>query len=432
MNIKVIENQPVSEVLQMLERPLTDTKVTEKAVNEIFDAVKRQGDKAVREYTLKFDKAALQALTVSSEEIADAAAAVSDELKNAIQCAIQNVELFHTSQLCEEKTIGTMPGVYCWQRSLPIERVGIYIPGGSAPLFSTVIMLAVPARVAGCSEVVLCTPPRPDGTIDPAILYTASVTGVTTIVRAGGIQAIAAMAFGTETVPRVDKIFGPGNQWVTAAKQMASKEGIAIDLPAGPSEVMIVADKTANPLFVAADMLSQAEHGGDSQAVLVTSDAALARQVVSELETELSRLSRRDTILEALRHSAIVITGSDDDTVSIMNGYAPEHLILSVADPDGIAAMVVNAGSVFLGNYTPESAGDYASGTNHTLPTNGAARAWSGVNTDSFMKKITFQNISLKGLRSIGPVIEVMAHAEQLDAHARAVRVRLEERGGDA
>ena len=425
MNIPIFKNESLTSTLTALRRPVTDNVRLEETVNEVFSAVKKQGDSAVLEYTLKFDKASISGLIVDSDEIAAAASKVSQQLKDAITQAILNVDLFHTSQLAEEKTIGTMPGVYCWQRPVPIDRVGLYIPGGSAPLFSTVIMLAVPARVAGCRDIILCTPPRPDGTIDPAILYTASVTGVTTIIRAGGIQAIAAMAFGTESVPRVDKIFGPGNQWVTAAKQMASKDGIAIDLPAGPSEVMIVADETAIPAYVAADMLSQAEHGTDSQAVLVTTSQKMADAVTKEIDKQYLTLKRQMIIRSSLAASAIVVVSDLTEAVEIMNGYAPEHLILSVADPFAMAGKVKNAGSVFLGNFSPESAGDYASGTNHTLPTNGFARGWSGVNLDSFMKKITFQNITIAGLRKIGPIVEVMAEAEQLDAHANAVRIRL-------
>ena len=426
MNIITLNNIPVDKVLESLKRPTVDTPELEMTVNEVFAAVRSEGDKALLNYTLKFDKAVLKSVRVTSSEIAAAEKEVSPQLKAAIATASENVALFHTSQLRDEKTVGTMPGVWCWQRSVPIERVGIYIPGGTAPLFSTVIMLAVPAKVAGCKEIILCTPPRRDGTIHPAILYTASVSGVTTIIKAGGIQAVAAMAYGTKSVPRVDKIFGPGNQWVTAAKQMVCKDGIAIDLPAGPSEVMIVADDTAIPDFVAADMLSQAEHGEDSQAVLVTTSPNLAVSVMTEIEKQVESLKRKDIIRKSLATSAIVVVNDLEEVVSVMNGYAPEHLILSVADPEALAAKVVNAGSVFLGNYSPESAGDYASGTNHTLPTNGAARAFSGVTLGSFMKTITFQNITEAGLRKLGPVIETMAEAENLDAHARAVTIRTE------
>lgn len=426
MNIITLNNIPVDKVLESLKRPTVDTPELELTVNEVFAAVRSEGDQALLNYTLKFDKTVLTSVRVKSSEIAAAEKEVSPQLKAAIATASENVALFHTSQLRDEKTVGTMPGVWCWQRSVPIERVGIYIPGGTAPLFSTVIMLAVPAKVAGCKEIILCTPPRRDGTIHPAILYTASVSGVTTIIKAGGIQAVAAMAYGTKSVPRVDKIFGPGNQWVTAAKQMACKEGIAIDLPAGPSEVMIVADDSAIPDFVAADMLSQAEHGDDSQAVLVTTSPNLAVSVMTEIEKQVESLKRKDIINKSLATSAIVVVNDLEEVVSVMNGYAPEHLILSVADPEALAAKVVNAGSVFLGNYSPESAGDYASGTNHTLPTNGAARAFSGVTLGSFMKIITFQNITEAGLRKLGPVIETMAEAENLDAHARAVTIRTE------
>lgn len=427
MKIISLKDQTVETALESLRRPVTEMALLEETVTSVFSAVRERKDMALHDYTLKFDKTELESIRVSADEIAAAANEISPELKQAILRAIENVETFHRSQIVEEKVVGTMPGVWCWQRSVPIERVGFYIPGGTAPLFSTVIMLAVPARVAGCKEIVLCTPPRRNGTVDPAILWTASVTGVKSIFRIGGIQAIAAMAFGTETVPRVDKIFGPGNQWVTAAKQMASKEGIAIDLPAGPSEVMIVADETADAAFVAADMLSQAEHGDDSQAVLVTTSASLPVKVLQEIDKQLPSLSRMRTIKKALANSAIVVVQNIDEAVMVMNAYAPEHLILSVADPVGMASRVVNAGSVFLGNYSPESAGDYASGTNHTLPTNGFARGWSGVSLDSFMKKITFQNITPSGLLKLGPVVETMAAAEHLDAHANAIRVRINE-----
>lgn len=427
MNIFSLKDHDIPFVLNSLRRPVTDTAILEETVTSVFTAVKTGGDAAVLDLTLRYDRAVLKSLKVTKAEIAAAEKEISPKLKMAIRTAMENIELFHRSQLAEEKIVGTMPGVWCWQRPVPIERVGLYIPGGTAPLFSTVMMLAVPARVASCSEVVLCTPPRRDGTIHPAILYTASLSGVTTIFKTGGIQAIAAMAYGTESVPRVDKIFGPGNQWVTAAKQMASKDGIAIDLPAGPSEVMIVADDTAIPAFIASDMLSQAEHGDDSQAVLVTTSAAVSAGVMVEIEKQSAGLKRLGTINKSLASSAIVIVEDLDSAVEIMNAYAPEHLILSVADPSGLASRVRNAGSVFLGNYSPESAGDYASGTNHTLPTNGFARGWSGVSLDSFMKKITFQNITAAGLLKLGPVVETLAEAEQLDAHANAIRVRIDQ-----
>lgn len=427
MKVISLKDQTIDEALLSLTRPKADTRLLDETVQKVFSEVREKGDEALLNLTLKYDRAVLKGVKVTDEEISAAAAEITPELREAIRVAAENVETFHRSQMPGEKMVGTMPGVWCWQKPVPIERVGLYIPGGTAPLFSTVVMLAVPARVAGCSEVVLCTPPRRDGTVHPAILYTASVTGVTRIFKVGGIQAIAAMAFGTESVPRVDKIFGPGNQWVTAAKQMASKEGVAIDLPAGPSEVMIVADETAVPSFVAADILSQAEHGDDSQAVLVTTSSDLPVAVMQAIERQLPLLSRAGTIRKSLGNSAIVVVSDLDEAMLVANAYAPEHLILSVADPAGLAAKVVNAGSVFLGNFSPESVGDYASGTNHTLPTNGFARGWSGVSLDSFMKKITFQNVTPAGLKRIGPVVEIMALAEQLDAHAMAVRVRLED-----
>jgi histidinol dehydrogenase len=427
MNILTMKNMTSGKVLEALRRPVADTGLLEDTVNEVFRTVRRDGDQALFNYTLKYDRAVLKSLKVTADEIREAEKTTGDDLKKAIEIAAENVETFHRSQLREEKIIGTMPGVWCWERSVPIDRVGLYIPGGTAPLFSTVIMLAVPARVAGCREVVLCTPPRRDGTIHPAILYTASAAGVTSIFKVGGIQAIAAMAYGTETFPRVDKIFGPGNQWVTAAKQMASKDGIAIDLPAGPSEVMIVADETAVPAFVAADMLSQAEHGEDSQSILVTTSSELSAAVMLELDRQSEKLQRIEIIRKSLASSAIIVVDNLSEALELVNGYAPEHLILSVADPAGLAAGVRNAGSVFLGNYSPESAGDYASGTNHTLPTSGFARGWSGLSVNSFMKRISFQNITPSGLLKLGPVVETMALAEQLDAHAAAVRIRMDE-----
>ncbi|MBS0010864.1 MAG: histidinol dehydrogenase [Bacteroidales bacterium] len=423
--MKIFEYTNIDETREVLKRPVCDLSEIEPLVNEIFMAVKENGDRALAEYTLRFDGLENPELVVSEKEIQEAVKRISPELKEAIDRAVENIGLFHASQKTESKVIGTMPGVYCWQKAVPIERAGIYIPGGSAPLFSTVLMLAVPARVAGCKEIIMCTPPGTNGEINPVILYAASLTGVTKIFRVGGIQAVAAMAFGTESVPKVDKIFGPGNQYVTAAKQLAAKEGIAIDLPAGPSEVMIVADKTAEPSFIAADMLSQAEHGPDSQAVLLTSERDIAEKLVREIEKQKENLSRKEIIDKALEGSAVIIMPGMKELVEVMNDYAPEHLILSVKDPEGMADKVVNAGSVFLGNYSPESVGDYASGTNHTLPTNGFARAWSGVSLDSFLKKITFQKVSESGLAAIGPRVEIMAAAEKLDAHANAVRIRL-------
>jgi len=409
---------------EMLKRPLKDLSEIEPLVNEIFAAVKAQGDEAVARYTLKYDGARPGDMLVSNEEMAEAVKNIDPKLKEAIGRAVENIELFHASQKTEARIIGTMPGVYCWQKGVPVEKVGLYIPGGTAPLFSSVLMLAVPASVAGCREIVVCTPPGKDGNIDPVILYAASITGVTKVIKAGGIQAIAAMAYGTASVPRVNKIFGPGNQYVTAAKQIAARDGVAVDLPAGPSEVMVVADSTAVPAYIAADMLSQAEHGADSQAVLLTTLRSVAEEVDRELQKQLKNLPRKDIIEKALKGSAAIIVPGQDELIELMNDYAPEHLILSVSDPEGMAEQVISAGSVFLGNYSPESVGDYASGTNHTLPTNGFAKGWSGVSLDSFLKKITFQKVSEAGLKSIGPLVEVMAEAEMLRAHAEAVRIR--------
>jgi len=424
--MRIFEYININETREVLKRPVQDLTEIEPLVNEIFTGIRNRGDRALAEYTLKYDGAELADILVSKEEIDSAAGSINPGLKEAINRAMENIELFHASQKTEPKIIGTMPGIYCWQKGVPLERAGIYIPGGTAPLFSSVLMLAVPARVAGCREIIMCTPPGRNGEINPVILYAASVTGVTKIFKAGGIQAIGAMAFGTETVPRVNKIFGPGNQYVTAAKQLAAKEGIAIDLPAGPSEVMVVADETAEPSFIAADMLSQAEHGTDSQAVLLTTERSIADKVELELEKQKKELGRKNIIDKALEVSAAIIVPGMKELIDVMNDYAPEHLILSVKNPEGMANMVINAGSVFLGNYSPESVGDYASGPNHTLPTNGLAKGWSGLSLDSFMKKITFQKVSESGLAAIGPYVEKMAEAENLDAHVNAIRIRYE------
>lgn len=394
-------------------------------VRPILDAVKNLKDKAVRDLTTKFDGISLSSFQVSEEEIRKECLNVDSKLKGAINSAIINIRKFHESQKQPVRKIETSPGVICWQRSTPIEKVGLYIPGGTAPLFSTVLMLAIPAAIAGCKEIVLCTPPGKDGKIHPAIILAAHLTGVTRIFKVGGAQAIAAMAYGTETIPKVDKIFGPGNSYVTAAKQLVTLDGIAIDLPAGPSEVEVMADESANPDFVASDLLSQAEHGPDSQAILVTNSAELAEEVKEKLDEQLALLPRTATIKKALGNSRIILLKTIHDMVSFTNLYAPEHLILAVRNPEDTAKEIVNAGSVFLGHYTPESAGDYASGTNHTLPTYGYAKVYSGVNLDSFCKKITFQEISKKGLKRLGPVIETMAEAEQLEAHKMAVMLRL-------
>lgn len=373
----------------------------------------------------KFDKVVLASLAVSEEEQQEAENLVSEDLKAAIRLAKQNIETFHAAQRFEGKKVQTQPGVTCWQKAVAIEKVGLYIPGGTAPLFSTVLMLAVPARIAGCKEIVLCTPPGRDGKVHPAVLFAAKVAGVNRIFKAGGIQAIAAMAYGTESVPKVYKIFGPGNQYVTAAKQLVSLRDVAIDMPAGPSEVEVLADETANPIFVAADLLSQAEHGVDSQAILITTSVELQQAVKVEVERQLALLPRKEIAEKSLANSKLIVVDSMTEAIELTNAYAPEHLIIETEDYLSVAERIVNAGSVFLGSLTPESAGDYASGTNHTLPTNGYAKAYSGVSLDSFIRKITFQEIKPEGLNIIGPAIELMAANEQLDAHKNAVSVRL-------
>jgi histidinol dehydrogenase len=411
---------------EILARPDYQDDQTENTVKRILLDVKSKGDEAIRKHTLKFDGFLPEDLEINEEEFREAEMGIGDELKKAISLAMENITAFHTAQLQTVKKTVTSPGVECWQKAVPIERVGLYVPGGTAPLFSTVLMLAIPARLAGCKEVILCSPPRTDGTIHPAILYCARLAGVHRVFRIGGIQAIAAMAFGTRTIPCVFKILGPGNAYVTAAKQMVSRYGVAIDMPAGPSEVAIMADDTAEPAFVVADLLSQAEHGADSQVMLVTNNEPLIHHVIREVDRQAGLLPRGQHAMKALEHSRIILLKETNDMVQMINEYAPEHLILAVRDAETIGESIVNAGSVFLGNYTPESAGDYASGTNHTLPTRGYARSFSGVNMDSFMKKITFQKISPEGLRHIGPAIMVMADTEELAAHKKAVWVRLQ------
>lgn len=412
---------------EILKRPVFDVSELFGKVQPILNEIKQQGDVALQKYTLKFDEVELQTFRVSDEEIAEAEKLVDVELKNAIALAADNIFKFHSSQLSALKKVETMPGVTCWQKSVPIEKVGLYIPGGTAPLFSTVLMLAIPAQIAGCSEIVLCSPPDKQGKINPAILYAAKISGASQIFKLGGVQAIGAMAYGTQTVPKTDKIFGPGNQYVVAAKQLVSIADVAIDMPAGPSEVLVVADETSNPAFVAADLLSQAEHGPDSQVILVAGSEEVVVKVLKEIEIQLEKLPRKQIAAKALENSISVVLKNRGDQVDIINQYAPEHLIINTIDFEYIADKIVNAGSVFLGPYTPESAGDYASGTNHTLPTNGWARSFSGVNLDSFMKKITFQQITSEGLKNIGPAIEKMAVAELLDAHKNAVSLRLKE-----
>lgn len=405
----------------ILARPTQEMAEIEKAVLPILENVKSNGDKALKEYALKFDKLNIDDFSVPLSEIEEAESKLSDELKNAIKIAYTNIHTFHKAQLQSPSIIETMNGVRCWRKSVAIQKVGFYIPGGTAPLFSTVLMLGVPAQIAGCQEVILCSPSN-----HPAIYYAAKLVGVTKIFRIGGAQAIAAMAYGTESIPQVYKIFGPGNQYVTAAKQLLSKEGVAIDMPAGPSEVAIMADESAVPSFIAADLLSQAEHGIDSQTLLVTTSKKLVSAVNLAVSGQLNRLPRKEIAQKAIENSRIVLLESQDECIEMINKYAPEHLILSVEDYESVSEKIVNAGSVFLGNYTPESCGDYASGTNHTLPTNGYARAYSGVSVDSFVKKITYQHISKEGIQNIGKTVELMAEAESLDAHKRAVSIRLE------
>ena len=410
---------------EMLRRPTLNMAALSEKVGVILKNVETNGDKAVIEYEEQFDHVKLESLTVTPEELKEAEAQVPIELKVAILLAQRNIYTFHKKQKFEGKKVETMEGVTCWQKAVGIEKVGLYIPGGTAPLFSTVLMLAVPAKIAGCKEIVLCTPPDKEGKIHPAILYAAQVAGVSKIFKAGGVQAIGAMAYGTESVPKVYKIFGPGNQYVMAAKQQVSLHDVAIDMPAGPSEVEVIADETANPAFVAADLLSQAEHGVDSQVVLVTTSEKLLEDVEYEVQHQLSRLPRWEIAEKSLANSKLILVKDMDEAIELTNEYAPEHLIIETKDYMELAEKVVNAGSVFLGAYTPESAGDYASGTNHTLPTNGYAKAYSGVSLDSFIRKITFQEINREGIQNIGPAIEVMAANEHLDAHKNAVSVRL-------
>ena len=410
---------------ELLQRPTTTYQEIEGLVSEVFEEIAREGDRAVLKYVRKFDRAELDSLRVDSETVSAAEKALSPELVASIRMAKSNIERFHQAQQTSRIEVETSPGVVCWQEKRPIEKVGLYIPGGTAPLFSTILMLAVPAKLAGCSEMVLCTPSDEEGEIHPAILFTAALCGVDKVFRVGGIQAIAAMTFGTESIPAVYKLFGPGNQFVTVAKQMALKYGVAIDLPAGPSELLVMADESADPAFVASDLLSQAEHGEDSQVVLVSLSQDLMIRVQAELEVQLDKLPRKNIAAKAIANSKAVFFGSETEALAFVNSYAPEHLILCLKDVEAVLAGIVNAGSVFIGNYTPESAGDYASGTNHTLPTNGFARNFSGVNLDSFQKAITFQRISPEGIERIGGAIEKMADAEGLYAHKNAVSLRL-------
>jgi histidinol dehydrogenase len=410
---------------KLTQRPLAEQVSLSGLVNQVFGEIQKGGDKAVKKFSLLFDKAELESFAVTQKAFDDASEKVSAELKAAIGLAKSNIEKFHATQTETPKPIETTKGVECWRESRGIETVGIYIPGGTAPLFSTVLMLGIPAKLAGCKNIVLCTPPDKNGEINPAILYTAQLVGITSVFSVGGIQAIAAMAFGTESIPKVDKIFGPGNQYVTAAKQAAQQMGVAIDMPAGPSEVLIIADKTCNPAFVAADLLSQAEHGVDSQVILLSDNEIVIDKILSELGQQLRALPRKEIAEKALENSKAILLETLNECVEFSNKYAPEHLILAVGVARNLVSQITKAGSVFLGNYSCESAGDYASGTNHTLPTNGYARSYSGVSLDSFVTKITFQELSKEGIRNIGPAIELMAEAEQLFAHKNAVTLRL-------
>lgn len=409
----------------LLQRPVLDNRQLEATVSAILADVKANGDAALRKYTAQFDKVTLTDILVSPEEFAIADASLDASLKDAIRRAAANIEAFHRPQVEEVKMVETMPGVQCWRKPVGIEKVGLYIPGGTAPLFSTILMLAIPARLAGCGRIVLCTPPGKDGAVHPAVLWAAQYTGITEVFKTGGVQAIGAMAYGTESVPKVYKIFGPGNQYVTCAKQLVNSAGTAIDMPAGPSEVAVFADDSCVPAFVAADLLSQAEHGADSQVLLVTTSGEVLQNVEAAVQQQLAQLPRKELAAKALDNSKLVLVADRDEAMDMLNAYAPEHLIMACENDEALATRVVNAGSVFLGNYSPESAGDYASGTNHTLPTNGYATAYSGVSVDSFVKKITFQRLTREGLQSLGPAIEAMASAEGLEAHRRAVSIRI-------
>jgi histidinol dehydrogenase len=410
---------------QILKRPTQTVKEIETTVNEIFEDVQSNGDRALRKYTKQFDKVSLSSLVVAEDEINTAVQRVSNELKEAIQLAANNIEKFHNAQKIEKVYQETISGVTCWQEKRPIQKVGLYIPGGTAPLFSTVLMLAIPAKLSGCQEIVLCSPPNKEGKIANEILYAANLCGVTNIYKVGGIQAISGLTFGTETIPKVYKIFGPGNQFVTVAKQMATKYGVAIDMPAGPSELLVMADDSANASFVASDLLSQAEHGIDSQVLLVSTSKKMIEKVSIAINEQLEELPRKDIAVKAIENSTSILVNNFKEALALINEYGPEHFIVCTRDNNFFVDGIVNAGSVFIGNYTPESAGDYASGTNHTLPTNGYSKAYSGVNLDSFSKSITFQEISKTGIQNIGPSIELMADAEGLQAHKNAVTLRL-------
>ena len=428
-DMQIVKNPDKKDWNILLQRPYVDNRSVLESVQQILNAVKQHGDEAVRSFTKKFDGVELENFQVSEKQITDAGDQLSSQLKNAIGQAQLNIETFHRSQLSETEIIETMPGVQCWRKNIGIEKVGLYVPGGTAPLFSTVLMLAIPAKLAGCKEIILCTPCNKDGEVHPAILFAAQLVGIDKIYKVGGAQAVAAMAYGTETVDAVYKIFGPGNQYVTVAKQLVQMQGVAIDMPAGPSEVCVIADETADPAFIAADLLSQAEHGADSQVLLVSNHEDVIRKVQDELSKQIELLPRKEIAEKALNNSKAIILNTIDEAIELVNEYASEHLIISCHNADAIAERITNAGSVFIGNYSPESVGDYASGTNHTLPTNGFARAYSGVSIDSFVKKVTYQKLSIKGLNQIADTVIAMARAEGLDAHANAVTVRIKPNG---
>jgi len=424
--MQIYKYPPREQWAELLARPVFDSSELFSIVEKVLSDVQKNGDKAVRNYTAKFDKITLESFEVTSDEMVEAENLVSKQLKQAIEMARRNIWKFHVEQQQDLPEIQTSPGVLCWQKAVAIDKVGLYVPGGTAPLFSTVLMLGIPASIAECKEIVLCTPPNAEGKVHPAVLYAARIAGIHRVFKIGGIQAIAALAYGTETVPKVYKIFGPGNQYVTAAKQLVSLRDVAIDMPAGPSEVEVLADNTANPAYVAADLLSQAEHGADSQSILITVDESLVEKVLEQIELQLEQLPRKELAKKSLSNSKIIVVKTLEEAVEMTNEYAPEHLIISTHYHNGVAANITNAGSVFLGNYSPESAGDYASGTNHTLPTNGYAKAYSGVNLDSFVRKITFQQLSKEGLTNLSNAIILMAENEDLQAHSNAVKIRLD------
>ncbi len=423
--MKIYIHPAKAEWQQIIKRPAFDTLGLQDKVRSVLDDVRLNGDDAVKKYTKQFEGIEPEGISVNEFEIAEAEGLLPAELKEAIKTAAKNIKAFHQKQLQQPEIIETMPGVTCWRKSVGIEKVGIYIPGGTAPLFSTVLMLAIPAVIAGCRQIVLCTPAQKNGKIHPAVLYSAALCGVTKLYKVGGAQAIAAMAYGTETIPRADKIFGPGNQYVTCAKQLVQMDGVAIDMPAGPSEVCVLADETADASFVAADLLSQAEHGTDSQVVLITDSEEMATKVIAETEAQLNVLPRKEIANEALKNSLVIVLKNIEEAIELVNEYAAEHLIIACKNDEEISQRVINAGSVFLGNYSPESVGDYASGTNHTLPTNGFAKTYSGVSVDSFVKKITYQKVSREGLLNIGKTVETLAEFEGLEAHKNAVSIRL-------